>query len=534
MRFTLLFFLALGSITAFAQEADTTRLVDQLFFNYNNSTPGVAVAVARGNKIIYERAFGLADLDHTVPNTTATIFESGSVAKQFTAMSILLLAKEGKISLQDDIRKYIPELPVYESPIRIQHLLNHTSGLKDWGSVGAISGWPRTTRVYTQAMALQIMARQTSLNYKPGEEYLYSNANYTCQVTIVERVSGKSLAEFTRDRLFEPLAMKDTQWRDNFREVVPQRAIAYSGQHGKYLQNMPFENIHGHGGLLTTVGDLIKWNQLLETHAIGGQDVYNWRVQNGKLNDGTAIDYAAGLNVRPYNGIAEIAHSGSTAGYRAWLAYYPKQKLSVVVLSNHAATNAPALGYKIADIFFGKPAPMKPGKKHINLTAAQANLWSGIYRSETSFDVVTLIAKGNQVFDGDHEVPAYHADTLDLDGERWVRTSEQTITYLNGNRRLAYTRMEPFTSNANALNNYTGTFKSIEADDTWVLVVNDNKLSIKHGAFDPISLMPVFKDAFQMNGDDLVEFKRDKSGKVTGLELSVSRAERISFSKDKK
>src|ERR1700741_1105127 len=177
---------------AFSQSADTLKRIDELFASWNNDTPGGAVMVTRGETVIYNKAFGLADLEHSTPNKTTTIFECGSVSKQFTATAALLLVKDGKLKHDDDVRKYIPELPVYDSPIRVQHLLNHTSGLKDWGSVGAISGWPRTTRVYTNELALQIICRQKSLNFTPGAEYSYSNANYTLLVYLVERISKQT------------------------------------------------------------------------------------------------------------------------------------------------------------------------------------------------------------------------------------------------------------------------------------------------------------------------------------------------------
>ena len=198
MKFTAILNIILVScVTSLtAQSGDTLRRIDELFSNWNNATPGVSIAISRNNTTIYKKAFGLSDLEHLTPNTTETIFECGSVSKQFTAMSILLLAQEGKLDLQDDVHKFVPELPDYGKPIRIQHLLNHTSGLKDWGTIGFLGGWPRTTRVYTQDLALQIMCKQKSLNFTPGNEYSYSNANYSLLVTIVERVSGMPLEDF--------------------------------------------------------------------------------------------------------------------------------------------------------------------------------------------------------------------------------------------------------------------------------------------------------------------------------------------------
>ncbi len=430
--------LSLLALPSFAQTTDQLKKIDQLFSTWNNATPGVAVVVQQGDNIIYNKAFGLADLEHNVPNTTETIFESGSVAKQFTAMSILLLAAEGKLSVTDDIRKYVPEIPKYTTTITIQMLLNHTSGLKDWGSVGSLTGWPRTTRVYTQDLALQIMSKQKSTNYIPGTEYSYSNANYSLLVTIVERVSGKSLAAFTEEKLFKPLGMTNTQWRDNFREIVPNRAIAYHKKNGTYEQLMPFEDIHGHGGLLTTTGDLLKWNSLLEKHSIGGDQVYNWRVQKGKLTNGKEIIYAGGINVSKFYGFDEISHSGATAGYRAWLAYYPEKKISIVALSNDGSFNPTGIGRQMSEIILSDSrsqqldfAPVifdESGSDYVRaprvLTEPDLKKFEGIWRSVRHMDVQTVERKDNVLFNNKSRGIVISRDTLFFD-RKWISSKPQ-------------------------------------------------------------------------------------------------------------
>lgn len=348
--------------TLFAQKGSSTeQRIDELFASFHNEMPGVAVAVSLDGKLIYNKAFGLANLEHTVPNTTATIFEAGSVSKQFVAASVLLLAKEGRLSLSDDVRKYVPELPVYDAPITIDMLLCHTSGLKDWGAIYSLTGWPRTTRVYTQELGYDIIFRQKSLNFLPGSQYSYSNSNYMMLTLIVERVSGLSLAQFTAQRFFGPMGMSQTSWRDNHRAIVAGRATAYEKSEGKYLLNMPFEDLHGPGGLLTTTHDLLIWNRLLEGEEMFGSEYAINRVAERKLNDGKGCGYAAGLTIGKYNGYDEIAHSGSTAGYRAWLAWYPQKRLSVVLLSNYAQFQAVQIGRAIAAIFVGEE-PVEPAQ----------------------------------------------------------------------------------------------------------------------------------------------------------------------------
>ena len=227
--FLLLLVLAVWpAIVPAQQPPDAAARLDRIFERWNSKdAPGCAVAIARDGKIILSRAYGMADLEHDVANTTATIFEAGSVSKQFTAGAIVMLVQQGKLSFDDNVRKYVPEVPDYGTPITIRHLLTHTSGLRDWGNVASIAGWPRTTRVHTHAHVLDIVSRQRALNFPPGNEYSYSNTGFNLLAIIVSRVSGMPFAEFTRKNIFEPLGMSHTQWRDDFKRIVKGRAVAY-------------------------------------------------------------------------------------------------------------------------------------------------------------------------------------------------------------------------------------------------------------------------------------------------------------------
>ncbi|HEU5290898.1 MAG TPA: serine hydrolase domain-containing protein [Cyclobacteriaceae bacterium] len=534
-RFFLTCFILISYLlTVQSQSTDTLTIIDKIFSKWNNSTPGGSVLVARGDKIIYHKAFGLADLEHNVPNTTETIFESGSVAKQFVAASALLLVSEGKISLNDDVRKYVPELPTYQTPITVYHLIHHISGLKDWGVVGELTGWPRGTRVYTQELALHIMTKQKSLNFTPGNEYSYSNSNYTMLVNIVERVSKQTLAEFTQARFFGPLGMTNTQWRDNFREIVSNRSIAYSlRSRNVYQQNMPFENVHGHGGLLTTTGDLLKWNSLLEKHQIGGDQVYNWRVQKGKLNNGQEIAYAGGISVNLFNGFKEISHSGATAGYRTWLAYYPQKKITIILLSNDAASGVVGLGYEIAKLYFGQTPEAKKERKSITLSEEDAKRFTGTFRSIRNFDVFGIEYKDGKIQSNGHALNAAHRDTLFLDNLTWIASKPGVILLKNSQDTSSYRKVNPPDLNPTSLQKLTGAYSSDEAETSWMVEIKNAEVwvNVKPGL--SIKLTPSFQDAFLGEAGELFEFKRDKKGNVTGLDVSQSRAERVPFIKKK-
>ena len=511
-------------------QTDTTQLIDQVFARYNNATPGASILVARGDKIIYHKAFGLADLEHNIPNTTETIFECGSVSKQFTATSVLVLAREGKLALTDDVRKYIPELPVYNSPITIQHLLNHTSGLKDWGSVGSLTGWPRTTRNYTNALALHIITKQKSLNFTPGTQYSYSNSNYTLLVEIAERVAKTSLAKFTDSVFFKPLKMTSTQWRNNFRAIVPNRAIAYSGSEGRYQQLMPFENVHGHGGLLTTTADLLKWNLLLTNPTFPGKQVDEWRKKRGMLKNGKTISYASGITINDFNGNVEISHSGATAGYRAWLAFYPKQKLSIIFLSNDSRFELGKSAREIAQLFLGSEESMqKKDPIFVSLTPAESQRWNGYYQLKRGSGFFSINVLDGKIKSNGSELMAIHPDTLFDNGLKMIWKKSDILLINPSGDTGTYKKVQPPDLIPGSLKTLAGKYYSDEAETTFSIIVEGKDVYCWRDPDVKEKLIPAFKDAFYDEDYWLYEFVRDKKRQVTRVNISLGRAERVPF-----
>lgn len=347
--------------------------VDSVFATWNTEiTPGCAVEAAMAGRTLVSRAYGLADLEHGVRNSPETIFEAGSVSKQFTAAAVVLLALDGALSLDDDVREYVPELPDYGPTITLRHLLTHTSGLRDWGSVAGITGWGRGERTHDHDHVIDILSRQRALNYTPGERYSYTNSGYNLLAVVVDRVSGMSFAEFSRRRIFEPLGLTNTQWRDDYRRVVPGRSSAYGFRGGNFVIDRPIENVHGNGGLLTTVGDLVRWNRALASGELGGQAFVDLMHEQGVLNDGSDITYASGLMVGSYLGVPEVSHTGATAGYRAFLARYPDQQLDVAVLCNIGTVNPGSVGHQVADIFLGDATRPVVATANGNATGSRA------------------------------------------------------------------------------------------------------------------------------------------------------------------
>jgi CubicO group peptidase (beta-lactamase class C family) len=393
-----------GAVQGPALPADAA--VDKIFARWTTETPGCAVGVSKDGAPVLQKAYGMADLEHDVRNTPHTIFEAGSVSKQFTAAAIALLARDGKLSLDDQVRKHVPELPDYGVPLTIRHTLMHMSGLRDWGSVAAIGGWPRTSRVYTHAHVLDIISRQKALNFTPGARYSYSNSGYNLAAIIVSRVSGKSFAEFSEERLFKPLGMTRTSWRDDFTRIVKDRAIAYSDERGSFAQDMPFENVHGNGGLLTTVGDMLRWNEHFVKPVIGDMDFVRLQQAPGNFNDGKPGTYALGLMIGKYKGVNEVGHSGSTAGYRAHLARYPDQRVSIAVLCNVTSGAATQYAHAVADLYLGPalqgtattPAGRRPQPAQtFKPTRAQLAAYAGTYTSDEAETVFTIEVDGDDL-----------------------------------------------------------------------------------------------------------------------------------------
>jgi len=501
--------------------------LDAIFARHTAQTPGCAVGVAEKGKAPVLRGYGSADLEHAVPITPETIFEAGSVSKQFTAAAVLLLVEDGKIALSDDIRKYLPEMPQYEKPITVDMLLSHTSGLRDWGSVMDIAGWPRTSRVYTPVEVLQIATRQKGLNYAPGEAYSYTNTGYNLAAWIVLRVSGYTLADFTRLRIFEPLGMTHTSWRDNYRRIVPGRAIAYGPAPGGFGQDMPFENTYGHGGLLTTVGDLLTWNQALTDGRLG-KTVSARMQEQATLTGGRKIAYGRGLVVQTWAGQPEIAHSGATAGYRAWLARFPAQGLSVALLCNGAGVNPVQAGRKVAELYL-PPGPKAPAP--VAQPADELEALPGLYVDERTGSVIRVVAENGAL-------AVRGADRFSPAGKGRYRAGDQDLTFtaerlerrtLDGETTV-YRRMAAVTPAADELADLAGAYSSPEAAGVLIASVRGGALVLTPAdrPSNPVLARPLYKDAFQGDGQ-LVRVVRGANGKPTGLRFTSGRVYSLDF-----
>ncbi len=511
--------------------------------------PGCSYAAAKRGQVLFSRSYGMAELEHDVPVTEKTVFNAASVAKQFTAAAILLLVQDGKLQLSDDARKYLPEMPNYGTPITIRNLLNHTSGLREWSTVEELSGRPLFWRFHENADVLQVASRQNSLNHAPGERLSYTNTGYILLAIILERVSGKSLAEFTSERLFKPYGMKLTRWTNDLRQVVKHRATGYykpavqTGDSPYVRAVLTIGNVYGSGGLLTTVGDLLLWNNVLDSGRLGGF-ITNELQRKTVLNDGRSVSYGAGLYLLNYKDHEWIWHSGGTNGFRSTLDRFPQSGLSIAVLCNSDHAQARLISSKIADALLpetvSQPEPTKT-ENLIALTTEQLARFTGLFIIEqTGFPVMITAENGKLVVDKEpmetvnenlFRSPGPWGElvfkTPDL-AERVVKTEPdglQTLRRVNGTIPLEKQLAE-----------FTGRYISDEAEGSYTIVVDKDTLMLKGSdlngrKFGPsFSIRPIARDLFQIS-NRMIRFNRDPEGKVTSFDFTTERVRALRFNR---
>jgi CubicO group peptidase (beta-lactamase class C family) len=387
-------------------ETSIANKVDEFFAPWSKPDhPGCAVGVVRNGKTLYSHGYGLADIEHDAAITPATVFHVASVSKQFTAMAIHLLARDGKLSLDDDVRKYLPELHDFGKTITIRHLLHHTSGLRDQWDLLLLASW-RIEDVITEQDILDLVWRQKELNFPPGEEQLYSNTGYTLLGLIVKRVSGKTLREFTDERIFKPLGMARTHFHEEYGSLVKGRAFSYAplpdGAPGSYRRiALSYSNV-GATSLFTTVEDLARWDENFYTGQVGGKELLARMQVKGVLNNGSEIPYASALIIGDYRGSKIVEHAGGDAGFRAQLTRFPDQHFSAIVLCNAGEANPALLTRRVADIYLAAeldPVPTQPPDAtptEVRIDPKVLDAYVGEYELRPNF-ILAVTRRGDQL-----------------------------------------------------------------------------------------------------------------------------------------
>ncbi|MCB0281498.1 MAG: beta-lactamase family protein [Calditrichaeota bacterium] len=346
--------------------------IDSIFQAYNSdSTPGCAIAVVKDGKIVYKKGYGVADFEHNIPITPQSVFYIGSVSKQFVAACTALLEEEGKLSFDDEIHEYIPELPSYPYPVTIRQLIHHTSGLRDYLDLGFLGEIDWYDYVSKQEI-INLIARQEKLNFKPGDQHSYCNTGYFLLALVVERVSGLAFKDYAKKYIFDPLKMTSSHFHDDPFHIIPNRAWSYQeNENGGYKFIVWRFSAVGSGGLYSTVEDLYKWDQNFYHNILGkGRKAFIDTLEKpGRLNDGSAAgNYAFAMVNETYNGLKIINHTGSMGGYRAYYARFPEENFSVITLGNLSSFNAKAMSRKVADLFLAARMTFAKNEKDIRET----------------------------------------------------------------------------------------------------------------------------------------------------------------------
>ena len=522
-----------------AQPVTRHAQVDALFSAWaGEATPGCAVAVSRDGVLDFARGYGMASLEYGVPITPESIFHVASISKQFTAFAMGLLEQEGKLSRDDDIRKYLPELPEYGRKVTLAGLVHHTSGLREQFHLLNLAGW-RGDDLMTEDDVLWVVARQRGLDFEPGTEWSYNNTGYTLLSVIIKRVAGKSLRAFAEERIFRPLGMRDTHFHDDHSEVVPRRASAYSPREGGgWSISVPVFDYYGSTSLFTTVGDLVKWEENLLHPRVGGQALVDWLRTSATLKSGEATGYGAGLTLGTYQGQRTFGHNGADAGYRSSVTVFPEARLTVVALCN-ASTAVPAeLVRKVADVYLGTPPPAAKAPAMRVPEAALKEL-AGVYWSSVSDQVLRLEVKDGALRGIGSSTPLVPVEPglfrVGESTEEWRFAAQAPKAprqlHIRGTSGAlparVFTRVDAKLPSASAMEALAGRYYCDEVDMTFTVRVEDGKPRVRWQRQKSTVLEPVGGDRFVSDALGTVTFTRAKSGQVDGLTLSTLRARRL-------
>ncbi|HYR12442.1 MAG TPA: serine hydrolase domain-containing protein, partial [Longimicrobium sp.] len=532
--------------TGTAQPGLETR-IDSLFLRLGGpSLPGCVVAAAQGEATVLSRAYGRASLELEAPLTTASVLNAGSIAKQFTAYMVMQLVREGRLSLDHDVREVIPELPEYETPIRIRHLLYHTSGLHDVSELLRLGGIDPWIDVVSDVHTLRLIASQRSTGFPAGERYGYSDTNYELLARVLERVSGRPLEELAYDRVFAPLGMDRTRFPTGYDDVIPGRVPAYVAKPGGFRTASPNAESGGAGSLFTTAEDLLRWARHLEFGADGPGSPTSPLLRRETLSNGDTLAHGMGLETGQVAGQRTVGFSGAHAGYVSALEMAPDPGIAVAVLCN-VRTSAPGLARRVMELMLphapppAPPAPRRNSAVMDEAAAAGLATFTGFFWSPSAGATLSVRLSGREL--------VLVTDTGDstslrpLGNLRFQSTRGATVyTFLPANGTLpvrisrsaaagpddVYERRREAVHDAAKLAAYAGLYRSDDLGVTWEVVWNDGRLVLRRPRTADEPMTPLFDDGFDHPRWYLV-FSRDASGRITGVSASNMRLAPIAF-----
>lgn len=537
-------------VSAQAQLSDVqSKKIDSLFMGWTEANhPGGSIGIMKNGSVIYSKAFGLASLEYQIPNTVETIFNVGSVSKQFTAMGIVLLQERGLLSVDDDIRKYLPDMPDFGHKITIRHMLHHTSGMRSLHAMLGLAGW-RDDDSRTNEDLYRFMLKQKDLNFIPGDEYLYCNTGYMLMVNIIENVTKEKFPQWMKINVFNPLGMKDTYVEDRYDRIVPNNATSYYNTGEGFFRAVEYWGYVGSGNVHSTTSDLLIWLQNFSTPRTGWESSFETLTTTDNLNDGSINNYAFGVFMDDFKGYSKIQHGGAIGGFRAYSSHYPEEELSIAVLTNYSSSNSGGIERNLANILLEDkpttknittpkiieskityPLEQLTGKYEIQAgviaTISIKNDSLSVLQEWNNSEYTIYNTKGNS-----YKIP--NTDGIEFIFSEIKDQKTQLLTvYQNGNKSVAK-RFTEVDLSSMSLSDYTGRFYSPELESTLDIDLKDNKLSghhARHGDF-PIELIK--KDALQIPNFATIDIVRGPDNTITGIKVTNGRARNVWFEKQK-
>lgn len=517
--------------------------IDSIFSEWShNNTPGAAVAVMKNGEYVFRKGYGMANLEYDIPNTSASIFHIASESKQYTAFCLVLLAKQGKLSLDDDIRRHLSYVPDFKEKITIKNLIHHTSGLRDQWQLLSIQG-TRLEDVITTDHVLKLVSNQKELNFPVGSRFLYSNTGYTLMGQIVEKVSGQTLRQFADSAIFKPLGMKDTHFHDDNTELVKMRTYSYEKGPDNMFVHAPLNYaVVGATSLFTTVEDELKWVHNYETFQVGGREAVEQMFEQGVLNNGRRIDYAFALNIGEHNGQKAIGHGGGDAGYRTYAVRFPEEQLCIAVFCNLGSMDASELAYKVADLYL--PEQKKEEKKNETKPVDKDafKTCTGYFTSDEggALRIYDSTKQFVHIFDQEAEVTSLSDTSFSIFGGYATFTFKKSNKPVDGfkvklgSEFLDFYRYEPQTLSSKEIDQYVGTYENDELDSRYQIVNVDGKPVLRHSKYPDAPLQVVTKNQLTSRvwWMDNLNIIREGSS-VVGFEVNNGRILHLKFRKVK-
>ena len=548
MKFAFLLF-AISCQFAFVSYAQLTdeqhQKIDSLFIGWNQPNhPGGVVGIQQNGKVVFQKAYGLASLEYLVPNTTGTQFNTASVSKQFTAMGIVLLHQEGKLSVDDDIHKYVPELPDFGHTITIRHMLHHTSGLRSLHALLGLAGW-RGDDLRTNEDLYRLMEQQRDLNFTPGDEYLYCNTGFMYMAKIIETVTGEKFTDWMQQSIFTPLGMTDTYIEDQYNRVVPQNATSYySSADEGFTRAVEYWDYVGSGNMHSTARDLLTWLSNFDNPSVGWEEHFAMLQTLDNFNDGTPNPYGFGIGTGSFHGKRLVSHGGSIGGFRANVIAFPEEELSIVILTNFSSANPGQKTRKVAGILLGTEeieTTTNSSAEAIQLPKKALAKYEGDYwndrekysrkiylkndtlrysRSESNENALVPVGKSEFAMLG---VP----NDLKIRFEEMENVMTMSVAAENESPSSFY-RYEATEPTPDELKSYVGTFYSPELQTSYKIAMEGEELAAHHPRHGKLPMERVKKDVLEGEWPlDVVEYQRDDSGNIAGIRVSNGRVRNL-------